>query len=701
MEAENIFKDSSIFGHSGDLYQSLFEQSEDAMLLIKDNKFVYCNVATIKKLKLENKDQIYTAHPAEISPTRQPCGQLSVDKAEAMLKTAYQKGSHRFTWVHRNKTGEEFPVEVCLTKLHHLNKDYIHVFWRDIAQDKQLDKTLEISGLIYNETSDAIMVTNSKNIIVDVNPAFEKITGYSKQQAIGQKAGFMKSGQHDNEFYQALWTTLNKTGKWHGQIWDRHNKGHLIPKDLKINAIYCDNNVIQGYIAIFSDCTEKINYEKELQRLAYYDCLTSFPNRTTLLEILRAKITELSTTDTSKGFYVAFVDLDNFKAINDTRGHQFGDKVLKTTISTISLLLNKNDVIGRMSGDEFLIIFNAEHTETSVNNLLNTLYQRMSLPIMINDEAYYIKLSIGLSNYPKTAQNTKSLISNADIAMYRAKSKGGNQYIYYNETLGDRFHQYHKIESELAVAISNDAIFSHYQPQVDLKTGKIVGCEALARWINNDHKNIPPNIFIAMAEKSNQIKTLSSNLLKHNCRFFNSLPEEIKASVNISVQELCGTTFVNDFITALHSLNLSTSNIVIEITESNLIKNFTFVQNTLKNLRKQGIKIAIDDFGTGFSSLSYLTKLSIDIIKLDKSFLDNIENNQGKTVLASIIKLAHKLKLIVIAEGVETIQQYNLLCEYNCDIAQGYFIAPPLNENDFRVFIKHFNESSIGVKLST
>ncbi|WP_419811683.1 putative bifunctional diguanylate cyclase/phosphodiesterase [Bacterioplanoides sp.] len=540
----------------------------------------------------------------------------------------------------------------------------------------------EHAALFFNNASDAIMLTDTRNIITDVNPAFSQITGYEKDEVLGMPAGFMKSGKHDKAFYQRLWSDLDKNGYWQGEIWDRHKKGHNFPKDVKITAIKDSQGNTRQYVAIFSDISESVNHKIELENLAYFDPLTSYPNRTLLLNTLSDKIHTLQSEPGDQSFTIAFVDIDNFKLYNDTRGHHFGDQLIKNVAARLSDVLTPNDIVGRMSGDEFLIIFDNNKSQQQVIQAVDDLIQANTLPLLIDGSENQIQLSIGLSTYPTDGHNVKDLLSCADIAMYWVKQQGGNSYTSYNNNIGKEFIQKNEIETELPKAIRKEMITPAFQPQLDLKSGKIIGCEALARWEKDDGLFISPVKFIEAAEKLNIVSKISELMVRRSCEAYSQLTnkDDLKLSINISAKDLNNRSFLHCLKDIFEKYNIANHQIELELTEYSLVENFSVAQRQIKRLRKNGFKIAIDDFGTGFSSLNYLKSLEIDTLKLDRSFIQEIDQDdkKGMIILENTIQLAHKLGVKVIAEGVETTEQLNLLKELNCDVIQGYLVSRPL-----------------------
>lgn len=675
------------------IFQQLFEQSSDAMLLIKDNNFVTCNEATLQLLGWSDTKNIFPISPADISPKQQPCGMTSSEKAKALLKKAYDDEVHKFEWWHINSKSEIFPVEVTLRTIYHNKERFVHVIWKNIPANYDQYKKLKVAESVHNNTTDAIMITDNKNIIIDVNPAFCKITGYTKKEAIGQNSGFMKSGIQGKSFYQQMWQSINDKGFWRGNIWDKKKSGDYYSKTLNISVIKNENNEVVNFIGLFSDSTALLEYEDTIQKQANFDSLTGFPNRSFLLNLLEDKI--LTATSENSTFSLAFIDIDNFKIINDTKGHAFGDQIIIKIMQCVRNCIDDKDILGRMSGDEFLIIFDTNQTLTMIENKIQRIITLSDFAIEINSNDFFVTLSAGISSFPSDGIDVSTLIANADIAMYHVKQNGGTDYALYNDRLGKTFQENNELEEEFVSAINERKITPYFQAKLDLSSGNIIGCESLARWQRSSGEYVSPEIFIEIAEKKYRINQLSSHLFLATFKSIASmqLPSNFITSVNVSPMVLLDDNFQSDFINYITSSGLLLNQVEIEITETCLIEDFEKVKKVLSSLRRMGIQIAIDDFGTGFASLNYLTQLEIDTIKIDRTFINLIDtkDKSNRIIVESIISMSHKLGYKVVAEGVETMAQLNILKELHCDFIQGYLLSKPLEHLSFSEFIQNFN----------
>ena len=673
-----------------ELYKSLFDGSPDAMLLIEDNLFVACNDATLKMLQLSAESDLFAMHPSKLSPEYQPCGLLSVDKAEQMMAIAYEQGNHRFEWIHTGKNKRPFRVEVLLTRLSVQNHNLIHVVWRDISTIYEKYHQLEISKIFYDSVTDAIMITDENARIIEVNSAFEHITGYSFKESVGQSAGFMKSGKHSADFYRKMWQAISISGQWKGTLYDRHKEGHIYKKFIKIQAVKNEHGVVENYIAVFSEASQQAHYEKRLRKLAYYDSLTDLPNRRLILKSLNQKVALAS----QQTFALFFIDIDNFKRINDTYGHYVGDEILKEVKARLLPLLSKGDLLGRMSGDEFILVANYHTNDSILAKKAEQILAVFTKPVAVANHQIDIALSVGISRFPAHGKTLKDILINADVAMYQAKSLQGCQYYIYEQALGDAYRKAGILTKEITKALNSRQFVPHFQPKMDLKTNNYCGAEVLARWFDETGNQVPTSEFIPCAENSGQIKAISELVMLKAANLIvdhQSINLQ-RVSVNISGAQLSSKRLYDELLSIIHQTNVPYQLIELEVTESQLIENFDTAKEALTQLRKLGIKVALDDFGTGYSSFSYLKQFPIDTIKIDKCFIDDIvceadESNESFVIVKGIIQLAHALGLEVVAEGIETPDQMTTLAAIGCDKIQGYYYAKPMDFESFIGFV--------------
>ena len=564
-----------------------------------------------------------------------------------------------------------------------------HGFITDITNQKQNEVDLRIAATAF-ELQDAMLVTDGNNVILKVNQAFTRITGYSAREAIGKKPNLLSSGRHDKCFYAAMWDSINRTDAWQGEIWNRRKNGEVYPEWLIITAVKESDEKtkqVNHYVASFSDITSRKAAEEEIKQLAFYDPLTKLPNRRLLLERLKHSI-EVERRD-GKRLALLMLDLDRFKAVNDSLGHLAGDELLQQVAARISARLRDVDIVARLGGDEFVVLLedlaHAEDAARVAIEIIHTLSKSFQLS-QSND--VQIGASIGISLYPEHGVSYEMLMDHADAALYQAKDQGRGCYAYFSEDQTVAARERIALEIRLRRAIEQGELRVFYQPQVDIASGRIVGAEALVRWQDPVEGLIPPLRFIPIAEETGLILEIGAWVLRETCRqgrrWLDAGLPLLNLAVNVSPQQFRRGDISALVATCLRETGLPAECLELEMTESGLLENQGNVMEILNTLRAQGIRLAIDDFGTGFSSLAYLKHFPLDVLKIDKSFIDDIPHLQDDMeIAATIIAMGHILGFKVLAEGVETPEQLAFLREKNCDLYQGYITSQPVPAEAF------------------
>lgn len=549
------------------------------------------------------------------------------------------------------------------------------------------EESLKLAAMVYDNSSEGILVTDANNRIIAINPAFTRMTGYEINDIEGKDPSFFKSGKHGNQFYEAMWKEINQNGHWQGEVWDHDKNGVDHAKYLTINTIYNDDGSVYRRVALFLDIREKKETEEVIWRQANFDALTQLPNRSMFHHKLMLEIEQARRNNSI--FALLFIDLDLFKEINDTLGHHVGDLLLIEAAQRISACVRKSDMVARLGGDEFTVILTDQHQDDGIGRVAEKILTSLAAPYKLKDEVVYITGSIGITLYPQDAGDPEGLLKNADQAMYVAKNMGRNQISYFTQALQESAQTRLRMINDLREAIAKQQFVVHYQPIVDLSNGEIHKAEALVRWQHPQKGLIPPNEFILLAEDTGLISNIGDWVFRESAREVKRLRERYHPHFQISVNKSpiqfrdSGQTLVAWF-DYLKELQLPGESIAIEITEGLLLNAVSDVTDKLRLFRESGVQIAIDDFGTGYSSLSYLKRFDIDYLKIDQSFVRDIEFDPNDLALTrAIILMAHALNLKVIAEGVETATQLALLKKLGCDFAQGYFFAKPLTAEKF------------------
>jgi len=557
----------------------------------------------------------------------------------------------------------------------------------DISELKQAEAELKMADNVFSHTAEAIMITNSHNRILRINEAFTRITGYEAIDVVGKRPNdVLKSGQHDADFYKTLWQSLNDDSTWEGEILDRRQDGTVFPAWHSISVVRDDQGDIIQHISIFSDITEKKNAEAYIQNLAQYDQLTGLPNRMLFNDRLEHACSRSERTGVRTG--LMFIDLDRFKNVNDTLGHQAGDYLLQEVAKRLTDTVRAQDTVARLGGDEFTVILEDLAHPEDAGIVAEKLLQALAKTVDIDGQAVVTGGSIGIGIFPDDGDDTESLVKHADMAMYQAKQQGRNRYKFYTIELAEyaetRFH----IENRLRHALDNHELELYYQPQVDVTSGELIGAEALLRWNDPEKGLVMPDKFIDLAEETGLIEPIGAWVLEAACLQARAWQEDghppLRMTVNVSGYQITHSAIVETVENALKATGLDPQYLELEITESFVMEHTEKVISTLNQLRGLGVSLAIDDFGTGYSSLSYLKRLSIDRLKIDRSFVMDIpDDKDDEAIVATIIAMSKNLGLYVIAEGVEKQEQIDFLREHGCVEMQGYYFSKPVPREKF------------------
>ncbi|NQZ33645.1 MAG: EAL domain-containing protein [Oceanospirillaceae bacterium] len=563
----------------------------------------------------------------------------------------------------------------------------------DLQQDEINSniQELKLASRVFDSANDAIIVTDANYRIIAANPASHRITGYSSQELIGKDPMFLAVDSQDRFFYQQIATLLQKEGYWQGEIFNRHKNGHRYPTRLSISTCLDKDRKVQNFISVFSDITEHKKTEQRLIYLADFDPLTKLAKRHILAERVNEVIRNCELNG-SQEFALMLIDLDRFKNINDTLGHNVGDQVLKQIAERLGTNIRASDTIGRLSGDEFIILVNNSKALSAATRLANRVLRDLAEPIHIATHDLVVTPSIGIAVYPGNGENFDALLKNADAALHHAKAQGRNNYQFFTIDMHQRAAEKLTLERGLRQALHKRQFEIHYQAQYDLKTGLLVGCEALLRWHCPELNNPSPDKFIPVAEETGLILPIGQWVLEHACRQAAIWQEQgfkiVPIAVNVSSYQF-NKNIVQAIVRSLKNAKLDPQWLVVEITESALMRDPEFTKQVLIELREIGVQIALDDFGTGYSSLAYLKRFPIDKLKIDKAFINGLPQDQDDLVITrSIIDVACNLNLTIIAEGVETEAQELLLKDLGCHQMQGFLRARPVNAKQF--IIDHF-----------
>ncbi len=543
---------------------------------------------------------------------------------------------------------------------------------------------------LVENASEGILITKKNGTIVYANNAFLQMSGYSFEEALGQTPRILQSGKHDREFYRDMWDSLSFYGAWQGEVWNRRKDGNVYPQRMAITKLEDPTHQDEVYYAsMVHDLTKVKHNEEELLHRAYHDPLTKLPNRHLFMDRLEQVVNRAGRKRAK--FAVMFIDLDNFKHINDSLGHDVGDMLLKEISRRLVHCARDVDTVSRIGGDEFTIILEGVEKEEEIGIVASRVQERLAEPYSLGGNELYVTVSIGIAIYPENGETAVNLLKNADLAMYHVKETGRNNFHYFTESLNRKAINRMELEIQFRKAIRNREMIAHYQPKIDLRSGRMIGMEALARWPESIGKFGGPGEFIPVAEQTGMIVEMDTLIMEKAClftkeikRMFSGRAELFKVSVNLSTKNLDSMNILKNLIAIVGDCGLNPRDVELEVTESIIVRNVESAINLLNSLSRHGFSISIDDFGTGYSSLSYLTKFPISVLKIDKSFVDNlgIEPN-ARAIAKAIVSMAHGINIKAIAEGVENPEQLKFLRGIGCDQMQGYLFSESILAEDF------------------
>jgi diguanylate cyclase (GGDEF)-like protein/PAS domain S-box-containing protein len=564
---------------------------------------------------------------------------------------------------------------------------------RRIKHDKA-EEQVRIAATAF-EAQEGIVITDAKKRILRVNAAFTEITGYTSEEAVGATPSILKSGQHDDAYYQKMWEHISQNGSWQDEIWNRRKNGEIFPEWLNITAVHNDSGEVTHYVGTMTDITERKAAAAEIEHLAYHDVLTLLPNRRLLLDRLEQALPS-SERNHSRGALV-YIDLDNFKVLNDTRGHDVGDQLLIEVADRLLNCVRKEDTLARFGGDEFMIMLkdlgqNPLEAAEKIKRVGEKIVLQLSQPYKIAGQIHHITPSIGITLFVGNQNSVQELLKQAEIAMYQAKNDGRNTLRYFDPQIQALLSERAALEIELRRGIEQQQFIVHYQAQVDNKRG-IIGAEILIRWNHPEQGLVSPDQFIPLAEESGLILPIGQWVLESACKQLKTWAKDPRCSalqlaVNVSQYQFQQVDFVEQVQQVLEQTQAPPGRLKLELTESLLINDIEDSIKKMNALKALGVEFSLDDFGTGYSSLSYLTRLPLKQLKIDRSFIDHLPDNHNDAVVTqTIITMAQSLGLSVIAEGVETEAQRQFLEQHGCTTYQGFFFSKPVILHEFEELI--------------
>ena len=564
-------------------------------------------------------------------------------------------------------------------------------------QRRKIVRELRISEIVF-QSQEPMLVTDANGTILRINEAFTRETGYRVDDVVGRNPRVMQSGRHSGEFYLQMWESIRNSGQWQGEIWDKRKDGTIYPKWLSIAGVFGADGRVTHYVGGFTDLSERKEAAAKIAQLAYYDALTGLPNRHLFMDRLRHALS--ANARNQQYGALLYIDLDKFKIVNDTVGHEEGDRLLGEAGRRLQESVREGDTVARLGGDEFVIVLEnlgAMYDDAAfmARTVCEKLVARMSEAYWLANQEFSCPASIGVTLWHGEFRGgANELLKQADVAMYQAKRAGRNTVRFFDPAIQIAIENQARLESRLRTALQRKQFQLYFQPQVQ-EEGAVRGAEALLRWNDPERGPVSPAEFIPVAEETGVIVSIGRWVLQSACeqlRRWQEIPamRTLRLSVNISAKQFGSDSFVSELVEQVRASEVNPALLELELTESVLLENVDDAIEKMMALRKLGITFALDDFGTGYSSLSYLRKLPLDVVKVDRSFvLDLGANDSSKTIVRTIIQMAQNLRLCVIAEGVETEAQQRILSGFGCDVYQGYRFGRPVAIQEFETHLMH------------
>lgn len=552
----------------------------------------------------------------------------------------------------------------------------------DLSVYRQFDEQRRMAQRVFASAGEGMTITDLEGRILDVNPAFETITGYRREEVLGKNPSVLQSGRQSPDFYQEMWRTLKKTGQWRGEIWNRRKSGEVYPEWLTVSAVKDDKGKVTHYVGVFSDISSIKAVEQKADFLKHHDSLTGLPNRLLLAERMRRGLARARRNDAP--LVVMMIGLDRFDAINEAVGHAVGERLLESAVARLAKAVREVDTLARFSDDRFVLFAEEAVTIDQVDTIARRVLGQLVDPFIIAEHTLGVSASIGVVLYPSDGESVEELVKHAELAMIESRRAGPGYYRYFSRTLSETAQDRLQLENALRGAAERGELTLHYQPQIRLRDRTLAGLEALLRWNHPERGNIAPDRFIPLAEEIGLMPSIGRWVLNEACRQMAQWRSDgltmPRVAVNLSVQQIDRTEIAEDVRVALARHGVAAEQLELEVTESMVMRFPEAARATLQKLRELGVELALDDFGTGYSSLAYLGRLPLNRLKIDRSFVVSIGHGfSGEAIARSVISLANSLGLETVAEGVETEEQCDFLHRHGCQTGQGYWFARPMD----------------------
>ena len=660
-------------------YEAAFAKSRDAILLHEIHGVVLdANEAALSLFGYEREAMVGLSLATLVAVEPEPA------ERAAIQEQLWSTGVACFERCLAHADGTSFRAEISAALLSLSRGPVVQALIRDITAAREHEEQLRDAARIFESLAEAIVITELDGTIAQVNPAFTRITGYPAEEVLGKNPRLLKSGRHEEAFYSEMWARLASKGQWQGEIWNRRRDGSVVPLWQTISVVEGTDQRPRRYVAVSSDISLLKQAEIQLERLAHHDALTQLPNRLRFMQRLDDAIRR--SLETGRKVGVVFVDLDHFKSVNDALGHPAGDALLRTVASRLSGVLRDRDLVARLGGDEFVLLLEGVRSMEDALLVAERALEALRPAMVIDGVDIQVTASLGVSLAPDHASDAGALMKQADLAMYEAKEAGRNAVSVFTPALSERMGERFTLETALRGALERGELSLVWQPLVELRTGRPLSVEALLRWYHPAVGAVPPDRFIPVAEWIGLIPAIGAWVLREACAAARrwrdaGLPFQ-RVAVNVTARQIAAADFATQVLATLRQAGALPSDLELEVTERILGEEVVGAGfDNLEALRRAGVEIAIDDFGTGYSSLSRLKHLPVDVLKIDRSFVDGLpDDSDDRAIAAAIVALARALGLKVTAEGIETRAQADAVSAMGCDRGQGFWIARPMSE---------------------
>ena len=668
-------------------YQVLVEQSLVGIYIQQDEKLVYVNPKVASTLGYCQEELIGRSLAELLDPQES-------ERLRSQISQRYQHHieNMQYTLPIRHRDGHLLEVEVYSRLFEYQGRPAIIGVAMDISERRIADAKQRLSATVFENTSEGILIADAETRIIAVNQAFTRITGYAEAEAVGKRSRMFRIDQTGQGQNARMLAALDAEGHWQGEFLDRRKNGEWFPVWLSLSAVrnQFDHNRITHYVAVFSDITVRKEAEDRLQFLANHDPLTGLPNRSHFIQRLELAVTDARNNQSELA--VLFIDLDRFKLINDSFGHHAGDDLLRLLAARLSCSLGEEGLLARLGGDEFTVLFEGVASRAHLEEVTQRLLAELSKPLHLEEHELFVTASIGVSIFPADGEDAATLLRNADMAMYRSKDAGKNTCTFFAGDMNDEAFERLLMENGLRLALEREEFELHYQPQINPFTHQVEAVEALIRWRHPDLGMVSPARFIPITEENGMIRQIGDWVLRTACAQLKAWDDQgvhvPRVAVNLSPRQFLRGALTATVVEVLEQTSLAPERLELEVTEGMLMQNPAESVDILRELKTLGVQIAIDDFGTGYSSLSYLKRFPLDSLKIDRSFVIGVpDDNDSAAIAETVVAMGRKLGLNVVAEGVETSDQCRFLRSCGCKLLQGYFFAKPLTADNLRDFI--------------